>query len=68
MKRWLKKYGKWLIVGLGILFIANSAYGIITVTEEWKVVLHISLLVIWVVITLFASGAFEKLVRWWEKD
>ena len=61
MKRWLKKYGKWLIVGLGILFIANSAYGIITVTEGWKVVFHTSLLVIWVVITLFAF-------RWWEKD
>ena len=59
MKKWLKKHGKWVVVGLGVLFIANGSYGI-TVTSEWKLVLHICVVIIWLSITLCASGAFES--------
>ena len=68
MKRWLKKHGKWVVVGLGVLFIANGSYGIFTATEEWKVVLNVCVIAIWVLISLLASGAFEKFFEWWKKD
>ena len=68
MKRWLKKHGKWVVVGLGVLFIANGSWGIFTATEEWKVVFHACAITLWLVIALFASGAIEKFYSWWEKD
>lgn len=68
MKRWLKKHGKWIVVGLGVFFIANSGYGIFTTTEEWKIIVHVVAIMLWVVILLLASGILEKLYRWWDKD
>ena len=68
MKRWLKKHGKWIIVGLGVLFIANGGWAIFTTTEEWKVTLHACAIILWLAVILVISGAFEKLFKWWEKD
>ena len=68
MKRWLKKHGKWLVVGIGILFIGNSIWNIYTATEEWKAFLHAGLLAIWIIITLLVSGTLCMIFRWWDKE
>lgn len=68
MKKWLKRNGKWIIVGLGILFIANGIYGIIIADAAWQVMLYVIAITIWVPLLLMESGVFEKLFRWWEKD
>lgn len=68
VKRWLKKHGKWVVVGLGVLSIANGTWGIFTATEEWKVVFHACVIILWSVIVLLASGALRKFFDWWERD
>ncbi len=67
MKRWLKKHGKWVVVGLGTLFVANGILGIFIATEGWKVALHSVSIGLWLVIILGASGVLAKIYDWWEK-
>ena len=67
MKRWLKKHGKWLMVGLGVLFITNSSNAIFSTSEEWKLLLHIGAITLWVILILLYSGALGKIYKWWEK-
>ncbi len=68
MKKWLKKHSKWLVVGLGVLFISNSICGIITTDTEWKVIGHICVIVLGLVIILLVFGIIEKFAEWWDKD
>lgn len=68
MKRWLKKHGKWVAVGVGVLFIGNAGYGICVADAEWKVVANIFVITIWLTLILFVSGAIPKILEWWEKD
>jgi len=68
MKRWLKKHGKWVIVGIGVLFISNSIYIIVIADAEWKVIANGCVVMVWVMVTLFVSGAMNKIWNWWKKD
>jgi len=68
MKKWLKKYGRWVIVGVGVGFVATSTWWIFTATEEWKIILYTIGATLWLVIILIYSGVIEKLYNWWEKD
>jgi hypothetical protein len=74
VKRWLKKHSKWVITGLGVLFIANSSYGLFLAfnshgeVETWKVILHGFVILTWIPITSIVSGTLDKIIGWWEKD
>ena len=68
MKRWLKKHGKWCLVSLGIIFIANSVLGLISSHEDWEILCYIATIIIWLVIMLLISGAMTKFFDWWEKE
>ena len=68
MKKWLKKYGRWLVVGLEVLFIGNIIYVITTADAEWKVTLQACVITIWVWLMLIASGVMSKLYEWWDRD
>ncbi len=68
MWQWLKKHGKWILIGLGILFVANAIVGIIIATEEWKVALHSVAISLWLVVILMVSGVLQKIFDWWDKS
>lgn len=68
MKRWLKKHGRWLVVGLGALFLADSVYWTFNSSEEWKLALHGVTIFIWIMLILFWTGAISKIFDWWEKE
>ena len=69
MKKWLKRYGKWVIISLGFIFIVNSSYWVFIETGEggWRIY-HASLAAIWVIIILFILNILQKLFEWWEKE
>ena len=68
MKRWLKSHGRWLIVGLGVLFIGNGIYGLITTDTEWRAVVHVCVIAVWAFIIFLCLGLVEKVFNWWEKE
>ena len=50
MKKWLKGNGRWIVIGLGVLFIANSSYGFAVADEDWKMMFHTVAIVIWLLV------------------
>ena len=68
MKRWLKRHGRRVIVGLGVLAIANASWGIINADAAWKFILHSGCIALWVPLIAVHSGVLLRFYTWWEKD
>ncbi|GAI78973.1 unnamed protein product [marine sediment metagenome] len=70
MKRWIKKHSKIFLIALALLLIGNSIRGIVISLpgREWEIVIHSTIIALWLSILFFGSGAADKLSNWWEKD
>lgn len=68
MKKWLKRNGKWLVIGFLILFMANASYSIVKADAAWKIWFHGTTIAVWLALLLGVLGIYEKLSKWWEKD
>lgn len=71
MKRWLKKHSKKLVIILGLLFIANSIWGLtmaIPQDKDWAIVIHMVALMVWVITIFIVSGLAHRVFIWWNSD
>ena len=68
MKKWIKRNGKWLVTGLGILFITNVIVGIIVTKNEMFVIFHFINIALCLIILSIVLGTFQKVYDWWTKD
>jgi len=68
MKQWLKRHGKWIVVAIGVVFIANAVWSIVATEEKWLDILNTMLIAAWTFIILLASGALSQIYTWWERD
>ena len=66
MNRWLKRNGKWVVVGLGVVFIFFGIVSIAATEEKWMVVLNAILIALWVALILIVSGALNRIFTWWK--
>ena len=68
MNKWLKKYSKQIVIGVGILAITNGIYGIFTATKTWKFALNGFTIALWIGTLLFLSGLIERIFDWWNRE
>lgn len=68
MKKWIKAHSKILIILLETFFIAVAIYGLVIDTEDWKIIVHLFSLTLWILILLFYTGVFTKIYEWWNRD
>ena len=68
MKKWLKKHGKYLVVGLAILAIGIASHGLSMTTEEWKVAAYMFIIAFWVMILLLVLRIIGRIQDWWDKE
>lgn len=70
VKRWLKRNGgRFIVVLLGVLYIAWGIYVIISASSPGiVVVVNSALIAAWVFIILLVTGVLNRLRAWWERD
>jgi hypothetical protein len=68
MKKWLKRNGRWILTGFGVLDIAYGIFGLIITDSEWVIIVNIIGITLWVIVILTISGILEKVFIWWSKD
>lgn len=71
LKKWLKRYGRWVVVCIGVLLFANAIFGITQSLEEGRelyLVIHIFGACLWPFIILMIFGILDKIYKWWVRD